>query len=99
MKTIRQQMIDILQANPMDRRDLSQELMISEKDVDGHLPHVAKSVAAQGMIWKVTPAHCESCHYTFKDRKRFTRPGKCPRCKASRIQGPWFQVTPAASKD
>ena len=99
MKTIRQQMIDILQANPMDRRDLSQELRISEKDVDGHLPHVAKSVAAQGMTWQVTPAYCEGCNYTFKDRKRCTRPGKCPRCKASRIQGPWFQVMPAASKD
>jgi hypothetical protein len=92
LKTLRQRMIALLQASPMDRRDLSQALRISEKEVDGHLPHVGKSVAAQGMTWQVTPAYCDSCQYTFRDRKRCTPPSKCPKCKASRIQGPWFQV-------
>lgn len=99
MKTLRQQMIEILQDMPMDRRDLSQALRISEKEVNGHLPHVAKSVTAQDMTWQVTPAYCEACNFTFKDRKRLTSPSKCPRCRASRIQGPWFQVIPATSKD
>ncbi len=98
VKTLRQQMITILQSAPMDKRDLSQALRISEKEVNDHLPHVAKTVAAQGMTWQVTPAYCDSCRYTFKDRKRLTPPGKCPRCKASRIQGPWFRVIPPPSK-
>ena len=99
MGTIRQQMIALLKQGLMDHRELSQALGIREKEVADHLPHVAKSVAAQGMTWQVTPAYCESCRYTFKDRKRLTRPGKCPRCRTPRIQGPWFQIIPSASKD
>lgn len=99
MTTLRQQMITVLQQGPMDRRDLSQALRISEKDVVSHLPHAAKSVVAKGLIWQVTPAYCESCDFTFKDRKRVTSPSKCPRCKASRIQGPWFQIMPKVARN
>lgn len=90
--TLRQQMIAELRKAPMDRRDLSQALRISEKEVDFHLPHVAKTIEAQGMKWQVTPAYCESCQYTFMKRTRYSPPSKCPKCKASRIQGPWFEV-------
>ena len=91
-------MIAAMQAAPMDRRDISQALRISEKDVDIHLPHVAKTVIAKGMAWQVTPAYCEACQYTFKDRKRLKPPGKCPKCKAARIQGPWFRVMGVSPK-
>jgi predicted Zn-ribbon and HTH transcriptional regulator len=94
MSTLRQQMIAILQTAPMDRRGLSQALGIREKEVDSHLPHVAKSVVAKGMDWQIIPAFCQSCNYTFKDRKRLSAPGKCPRCRHARIQGPWFKVSP-----
>lgn len=77
----------------MDRRGLSQALGISEKEVDTHLPHVAKSVAARGLHWHVQPAYCDNCAYTFKDRRRLTSPGKCPRCRDTRILGPWFHVS------
>ncbi|MEJ2155420.1 MAG: transcriptional regulator [Desulfobacteraceae bacterium] len=99
MKTLRQQMITILQSSPMDKRDLSQALRISEKEVNDHLPHVAKTATAQGMTWQVTPAYCDGCRFTFKDRKRIAAPSKCPKCKASRIQGPWFQVIPPPAVD
>ncbi|MGD9249544.1 MAG: transcriptional regulator [Desulfobacteraceae bacterium] len=97
MSTLRQQMIAVLQAAPTDRRGLSQALGISEKEVDSHLPHVAKSVVAKGMAWQVTPAFCINCSYTFKERKRLSSPGKCPRCRHSRIQGPWFKVSAQTS--
>jgi predicted Zn-ribbon and HTH transcriptional regulator len=92
MGTIRQQMIDVLQGRAMDLRDLSQALGIREKEVVLHLPHIAKSVAAKKMKWQVQPAYCESCNYTFKDRRRLTPPSKCPRCRVSRIRGPWYQI-------
>lgn len=93
MSTIRQKMIAILQQAPMDIRELSQALRISEKEVVSHLPHAARSVTTKGLFWQVTPAHCESCKYTFKDRTRMSAPSKCPKCRQSRIQGPWFRVS------
>lgn len=90
--TLRQQIIAELQKASMDRRDLSQVLRISEKEVDIHLPHVAKTIEAQGLKWQVTPAYCENCQYTFKKRTRLSPPSKCPKCKNPRIHGPWFEV-------
>ena len=92
MGTLRQQIIGLLQEGPMDRRALSQALGIKEKEVAMHLDHVAKSVRAQNMRWIVEPALCLSCDYQFKDRRRLSRPGKCPKCKNERIQGPWFRI-------
>ena len=77
----------------MDVRDLSQALRISEKEVKFHLPHIARSVAARKARLEVVPARCESCDYTFSDRRRLSPPSKCPRCRMSRIQGPWYRVT------
>lgn len=95
MGTLRQEMILELKGEPMDVRGLSQALRISEKEVARHLPHVAKSVAGKGMQFQVHPAYCENCDFTFTHRQRLTRPGKCPRCRQSRIQGPWYEVLEA----
>jgi predicted Zn-ribbon and HTH transcriptional regulator len=92
MGTLRQQMIDALQGKAMDLRELSQTLGIREKEVVLHLPHIAKSIAAKKGKWQLQPACCESCNFSFKDRRRLTPPSKCPRCRASRIRGPWYQI-------
>ena len=93
MGTLRQQIMARLKIQPMDRRQLSQTLGISEKEADRHLPHVAKSAVARGMIWTVRPAICENCSYIFKNRQRLDPPGRCPACRQSRIRGPWYQIT------
>ena len=93
MRTLRQQMIDALQSKAMDLRELSQTIGIREKEVALHLPHIAKSVAAKKLLWRILPAYCENCDYSFKDRKRLTPPSKCPRCRTSRIQGPWYRIS------
>ena len=90
--TTRQKMIALLRQGPMDRRQISQALGIQEKEVARHLPHVAKSVAARNMQWVVEPAYCENCDFEFKNRRRLSRPGKCPRCRHERIHGPWFHI-------
>lgn len=92
MGTLRQEMMLELKQGPMDVREISQALSIREKEVILHLPHVAKSVAAKGMRFEVLPAYCENCDFTFANRQRLTRPGKCPQCRQSRIQGPWYKV-------
>jgi transcriptional regulator len=90
--TLRQQMISALQRKAMDQRELSQALGIQEKEVVLHLPHIAKSAKAKKLKWQIQPAYCEACNYSFKDRKRLSPPSKCPRCRSSRIQGPWYRI-------
>jgi predicted Zn-ribbon and HTH transcriptional regulator len=85
-------MICALLRKSMDQRELSQTLGIREKEVALHLPHIAKSARAKKLNWHTRPAYCENCHYSFKDRKRLTPPSKCPRCRSSRIQGPWHRI-------
>lgn len=76
----------------MDAKDLSQELGIQEKEVYHHLTHVARSVRAEKKKLIVRPSQCLLCGYIFEERKRFTRPGRCPKCKKSRLTQPIFQV-------
>ncbi|MFP4573382.1 MAG: transcriptional regulator [Desulfosalsimonas sp.] len=93
MATIRQQIIQILQQGEHDAKQLSQSLGISEKEAYSHLPHIAKSLSKQGKKLKTLPAACIECGYTFKNRQRVTRPGRCPVCKSERIESPRFCIT------
>lgn len=86
MNTIRRKMMELLREEELDSITLSQLLSIPEKEVFDHLPHLVKSLKAGGEKLHVTPYHCLHCGYSFGDRTRFTRPGRCPRCKNSHIR-------------
>ena len=92
IKTTRQQMIVLLSENDMNARDLSQAMGIREKEVYEHLPHIARSVAAQRKKVIIRPSTCLTCGYVFKDRRRFTRPSRCPRCRKTHLQEPMYRV-------
>ena len=92
MKTIRQQMIDLLTEEEMGIRDLSQVLKIKEKEVLEHLPHIERSVKFLNKKIIFTPSSCLSCGFVFEERKRFSRPGRCPCCRDTRIESPMFQI-------
>jgi predicted Zn-ribbon and HTH transcriptional regulator len=68
-------------------------LKLREKETLFHLPHIAKSVAARGGRLRIRPASCMNCGFEFRDRRRLSPPSRCPQCKQSRIQGPWYQIT------
>lgn len=90
MATLRQRIIAQIALVPMDLADLAQRLGVKEKELAQHLPHIARSIAAKGGRLTVDPAVCRNCGYTFKNRTRLTPPSRCPRCKQSRIDGPWY---------
>jgi transcriptional regulator len=92
METVRQQIIGLLSEEEMSAIDLSQELGIREKEVYEHLPHIARSVAARGKELVICPSLCLKCGYVFKNRKRFTRPGRCPQCKETHLQRPTYEI-------
>jgi predicted Zn-ribbon and HTH transcriptional regulator len=93
MPTIRQKIIALLSEEGMTAREISGEVGIAEKEVAEHLAHIARSVSSQGRKIIITPATCLACGYVFENRKRFTRPGRCPKCKKSHLQSPRFRIS------
>ncbi|MGD2127015.1 MAG: transcriptional regulator [Desulfobacteraceae bacterium] len=91
-QTVRQRMTALLQEKEMTARELSQALRIREKEVYDHLSHIARSAAARSKKLSVLPFQCLACGYVFEERKRFTRPGRCPRCKKSHLQVPRYRL-------
>lgn len=92
MPTLRQQIIELLTDREMDARELSREVGIKEKEVAEHLSSIARSLAARGEKLVIRPAECLLCGYVFENRRRFTRPGRCPRCKKSHLLNPGFYI-------
>mgnify|MGYP006291309389 CR=1 FL=1 len=97
-QTLRQRLIALLEEAPCDQRDISQALRISEKEVPEHLAHIRRSLAAAGRTLDIQPAECLACGFVFKERRRLTRPGRCPRCRQTRIALPRFHIPRAAGR-
>lgn len=91
-RTLRQRMTDLLREQEADALELSQALGVAEKEVYAHLGHIQRSAVAAGAEWVVTPSECLACGYVFADRRRLTRPGRCPRCRHARISRPAFRI-------
>lgn len=94
MPTIRQQIISVLRRHEMNALDLSQAVGVQEKQIYGHLNHIARSLAAKGQKLAIRPSQCLACGYVFEKRTRLTRPGRCPRCKKSHLTRPAFKINP-----
>ena len=92
MKTIRKQMIELLEKKEMSAREISQTIGIREKEIYTHLPHISRSVNAKREKLIIIPAECLGCGYVFEKRERFTRPSRCPQCKSEHIQNPIYRI-------
>jgi hypothetical protein len=90
--TKRQEIFQFLKQADFSARELSKAVGIREKEVYDHLQHIEKSAKRQAFKFKVYPAQCNSCEYTFNKRERLTRPGRCPICKKQHIDPPRFQI-------
>ena len=85
-------MILLLSEGSFTARNLSQILGVQEKEVYGHLAHIARSVVTEKQRLQIDPSRCLSCGYVFHSRKRYKKPGRCPRCKSERIEDPKYRI-------
>ncbi len=92
MHTIRQQMIILLKEEELSARELSKALGIREKEVYEHLLHIKRSIKIQKKKLIVSPFRCLNCDYIFENRKRLTRPGRCPKCKQGHIDPALYRI-------
>lgn len=89
METVRQKIVEILKVRPVDAGYLSRAISVSQRMIESHLEHVAKSA---GKLFEITPAACRDCEYQFRGRTRTTKPTKCPKCNGEDISPPLFQI-------
>jgi predicted Zn-ribbon and HTH transcriptional regulator len=92
MKTIRKEMILLLNDKEMSARDISSAVGVGEKEVYTHLSHIARSVKRQRKNLIIKPAECFGCGYIYRKRKRYTSPSRCPICKSEHIQNPMYRI-------
>lgn len=91
-QTLRQHLIALLEKEECRVRDISQALRIPEKEVGDHLAHIRRSLSGNARTLRMHPSECLACGFVFKDRRRFSRPGRCPRCRRTRIAMPRFYI-------
>jgi predicted Zn-ribbon and HTH transcriptional regulator len=97
--TLRQQLHALLRSeSSRTARELSEELGIREREIAQHLEHLERSLKNEDERLVVEPSTCAGCGFVFRERQRLTRPGKCPRCRATRVLPPRFRVAPARDR-
>jgi predicted Zn-ribbon and HTH transcriptional regulator len=92
-RTVRQRIIDLLTDTRLSCRQLAQMLGASERQVEEHLTHVAKTIARdKTRRFILEPASCPNCDFVFRERTRLTRPSRCPRCRGEGISAPRYGI-------
>lgn len=84
-QTIRQEILACLARDRLSASELSVRVHQSEREIYHHLEELRKA----GKV-ALLPPICAECGFAFEQRRRTKKPGKCPRCKSTRIKPPLF---------
>lgn len=90
--TVRAELRRALEAEPLTAHELSTRVGVPEKQVAGHLEHLARSLRAGGEFLVVAPSRCLDCGFVFRKRTRLSRPSRCPICRGSHLDPPRFAI-------
>jgi predicted Zn-ribbon and HTH transcriptional regulator len=92
-QTARQRIVELLTGSRLSSYQLAQLLGIPERQVEDHLQHVVKTVARdRDKRFVLEPSACQDCGFVFRERRRLTRPGRCPRCRSEGITAPRYGI-------
>jgi predicted Zn-ribbon and HTH transcriptional regulator len=89
--TLRRHLHELLSHEPRSVSSLAHELGLRRGDLEDDLQHMLRSAAARGERIEVLPARCKACGFAFGEH-RLAKPGRCPACKASRIQEAMIRI-------
>lgn len=90
--TKRRELMRLLARYELSARELSGMAGMPEKEVVAHLEHIARTVRRGGERFRVVPASCRLCGYTFRKRGRYSTPGRCPACRQGALDPPVFSI-------
>lgn len=91
-RTRRQQIVELLRSSEWAFDDLRRDRGLTVKVLEEDLQHIERSVRAASARLHVRSASCAGCGFEFT-KKSFHPPGRCPRCRDRRIDGPWLRIT------
>ena len=92
-QTMRQRLVGLLTRSRFSSYQLAQLLGIAERQVEDHLEHVVKTLARDhGKRFVMEPSGCQDCGFVFRERRKLTRPSRCPRCRSENISAPRYGV-------
>lgn len=91
--TRRQRIVTLLRgAGDWTFEELRRELGVPTHVLREDLAHVEKSARHLGASLHVEPGVCRGCGFVLTKRRRFTAPGRCPRCRSERLEPPRFHL-------
>ena len=89
--TRRQEIAALLRDDEWVFDDLRHELAITVKTLEEDLRHIERSVRPNGERLRVRSAVCADCGFRLSSRALHP-PGRCPKCRSARLDGPWVRV-------
>lgn len=90
----RKDLIPLLLERPYSVTELAYLMDETPRDLEQDLQHLLKSLRRMPYHAVIEPAKCRRCGFVFHHDK-LRKPGKCPRCKGTRIREPFISVREA----
>jgi transcriptional regulator len=87
----RRDLVPLLLDKKMGLSEIARLVHEKPKDVIDSLTHLAKSAKHSDYELVMDPAECRKCGFEF-GTERFSRPGKCPKCRSTWIYEPLIGV-------
>ena len=92
-RTLREQIVLLLGERPWSFHELRQELQLTVRRLAHELQHVERSLRGRGRRLETRPPRCRDCGFVLTGSKKdHAPPGRCPRCRGHRIDGPWLEA-------
>jgi predicted Zn-ribbon and HTH transcriptional regulator len=92
-QTPRRRLIDLLIGARLSSYQLAQMLSLPERQVEAHLTHVVMTLARdRSRRFVLEPSACSDCGFVFRDRRKLTKPSRCPRCRGERLSDPRYGI-------
>lgn len=97
--TTRQHLAQLLTGTLRSSRELAALAAIPERQVEDHLIHIVRSAARdRTRRFVLEPSACRDCGFIFRERRRLTRPSRCPRCRSEAITPPRYGIEVRAAR-